>query len=389
LCEAAIIDYDSWQLAEGGSLSLPGDHTRYASHPAGAERYHCDTKVLLPSVVYSIEMALPVRSDLQRLLSWLITSTKDMGWWRAEDNAARQRFIPMASCSDTTTSSSAESLDFNSGAGVIFLSLGCTAAGLLMNALIRCSPAERAARRQYARKEAVYKEASASQNEQRRSLVKEVSRRSSMRRSSMDNVTSGLLAAPCSSLDMLKNCSAPALNTANSALNIARNTASTTKSWYGAQPPSFESSPRAISEPSSHADEVSDDGFDTTENQAEVATASIITVAPNSAPLVSDSVRELEQMRLMLKTMQEQIAETSLAQQALHENMQEKLERQSSASSSRRRSERRRSSKAAQNNIKSAESMAGDAVSQAVVQSDADNKSRHVLELMSSPSAFM
>jgi hypothetical protein len=76
LCEAAIIDYDSWQLAEGGALSLPGDHTRYAAHPAGAERYHCDTKVLLPALVYSIEIALPARNDLQRLISWLITSTK-------------------------------------------------------------------------------------------------------------------------------------------------------------------------------------------------------------------------------------------------------------------------------------------------------------------------
>jgi hypothetical protein len=93
LCEAAIIDYDSWQLAEGGSLSLPGDHTRYASHPAGAERYHCDTKVLLPSVVYSIEMALPVRSDLQRLLSWLITGTKV----RPQNDATPNASGPLAS----------------------------------------------------------------------------------------------------------------------------------------------------------------------------------------------------------------------------------------------------------------------------------------------------
>jgi hypothetical protein len=102
---------------------------------------------------------------------------QDLGWWSAEDSAARQRFLPMASCSNTR-GSSAQSLDFNSGAGVIFLSIVCTAGGLLLNAVIRCSPAARAARRRYARQEAVYKKELMSTKGHRLAMIKDQSKNS-------------------------------------------------------------------------------------------------------------------------------------------------------------------------------------------------------------------
>lgn len=125
-CEAAIIDDVAWQVALGGEFSKAEDGPVYANHPTGPARYHCDTKLMLPTAVYTtkahtvpilfalciptdrralcvlhrytIDIALPVRSDLQRLLSWLLTVQKDAGEWNVADVSARQRFIATSTC---------------------------------------------------------------------------------------------------------------------------------------------------------------------------------------------------------------------------------------------------------------------------------------------------
>ena len=58
LCEAAIVNELLWKNAIGGAYSKPETDPRYASHPAGAARYHCDTKVRLPAVYFSMDLAL-------------------------------------------------------------------------------------------------------------------------------------------------------------------------------------------------------------------------------------------------------------------------------------------------------------------------------------------
>lgn len=73
LCDAAIIDVDAWLVAQGGAYSLPEDNPRYAAHPGGAARYHCDTKMMLEATVHSVDIALPVRDDLQKVISWAMT----------------------------------------------------------------------------------------------------------------------------------------------------------------------------------------------------------------------------------------------------------------------------------------------------------------------------
>ena len=85
-------------MALGGEFSKAKDHERYANHPSGAARYHCDTKIMLPTAVYAIDIALPVRADLQRMLSWLLTLEKDKGEWNVADLSARQRFLRPSTC---------------------------------------------------------------------------------------------------------------------------------------------------------------------------------------------------------------------------------------------------------------------------------------------------
>ena len=149
ICDAAIIDNVAWSVALGGDFSLPEDHPRYADHPNGPARYHCDTKLMLPTVVYSIDIALPVRADLQRLLSWQITVWKDMGRWAAARTLANERFIRPSTCTEETLETADLTLDFDTGAGVVFLSVAMTTLGLLSNGLWRYGPHERARRREW------------------------------------------------------------------------------------------------------------------------------------------------------------------------------------------------------------------------------------------------
>lgn len=146
-CQAAIIDELAWRIAESGKYSLPGDDSRYATHPGGAARWHCDTKQQLPATVYSIDIALPVRSDLQRAFSWAITIAKDVGEWKADDAVARQRFIPQSACPrDAEPMAATRQLGIASGAGVMLLSVIATTLALVGNCAWRMSPAQRAER---------------------------------------------------------------------------------------------------------------------------------------------------------------------------------------------------------------------------------------------------
>ena len=98
VCDAAIIDDVAWEVALSGDYSQAEDSSLYANHPTGAPRYHCDTKMKLEQAVYSIEIALPLRSDLQRLMSWLLTKEKANGEWARADVSARQRLMRPSVC---------------------------------------------------------------------------------------------------------------------------------------------------------------------------------------------------------------------------------------------------------------------------------------------------
>jgi len=148
-CQATIIDELAWRIAESGMYSMAGDDSRYAAHPGGAARWHCDTKQLLPATVYSIDIALPVRSDLQRAFSWAITIAKDVGEWQADDAQARQKFIPQSACTGGTAATSPKQLGILSGAGVMLLSVLLTTIALVGNGMWRMSPAQRAQRRDW------------------------------------------------------------------------------------------------------------------------------------------------------------------------------------------------------------------------------------------------
>lgn len=160
LCDAAIIDDVAWQVALGGDFSLAEDGDIYANHPAGPERYHCDTKLMLPTAVYAIDIALPVRSDLQRLLSWIITVSKDVGEWNEADLSARKRFIKKSTCTaEARMTPNDLRLKFETGAGVVFFSVALTTLGLLINMCWRCSPGERRRRRDWRRQRTAYRDA--------------------------------------------------------------------------------------------------------------------------------------------------------------------------------------------------------------------------------------
>ena len=111
--------------------------TRYAKHASGAARYHCDTKIVLPEIVVAFDIALPVRRDLQRPLSWSMTIGKEMGNWHQEKELARQMFIQTSACDATSADASSLSLTFETGAGIVFISFCLTTIALVANACWR------------------------------------------------------------------------------------------------------------------------------------------------------------------------------------------------------------------------------------------------------------
>ena len=159
-CEAGIVEETTWQLALSGMLSLP-DHPihgeRYAAHPNGAGQWHCDTKILLPEIIYTMSIAMPVRSDDQRVMSWAVTVAKEAGAWAVEKAAAQRRFLPPEVCSrEQQESIHAAPLDFDTFAGIVLLSLVMTTLGLLCNSLCRQTPAQRKLRRDWAAQDVAY-----------------------------------------------------------------------------------------------------------------------------------------------------------------------------------------------------------------------------------------
>ena len=87
-----------------------------------------------------------MRSDLRNALSWAITKSKEKGEWQLDHNEAQRRLIKPSTCSATSEPDEAESLDFSSGAGAVFLSVGLTTIALVTNALWRMRPSQRAER---------------------------------------------------------------------------------------------------------------------------------------------------------------------------------------------------------------------------------------------------
>jgi len=165
LCDAALLDTDAWAFALGGDNSNPDNvidpilSPLYAGHKGGAARYHCDTKMILPTVVYTIEIAYPVRSDLQRALSWAISKARDVGEWQRIHTTAQRKYVkPDACLGDAGDTSGPPSLDFWTAAGIIIISLMMTTAGLLLNTVWRCSPAQKELRRQGMQELAKYKD---------------------------------------------------------------------------------------------------------------------------------------------------------------------------------------------------------------------------------------
>ena len=165
VCDAALLDPDAWAFAQGGDNSNPDDvidpilSPLYAGHEGGAARYHCDTKMLLPTVVYTVEIAFPVRADLQRALSWAITKARDVGEWQQIHTIAQRKYVKQNAClGDAVDTGGPPSLDFWTAAGIIIISLMMTTAGLLLNTVWRCSPAQKEQRRQGMQELAKYKD---------------------------------------------------------------------------------------------------------------------------------------------------------------------------------------------------------------------------------------
>ena len=148
-CDAGIIDNMAWEVAKSGVYSMPDDDPRYAAHVNGASRWHCDTKIKLPAAIFMIDLALAVRNDLRHPLSWAITKSKANGEWQLDHDEARRRLIKPTTCSAMTDADAVASLDFWTGAGAVFLSVMLTTIGLVINALWRMLPGQRAERAEW------------------------------------------------------------------------------------------------------------------------------------------------------------------------------------------------------------------------------------------------
>ena len=112
--DAAIMEDITWQAVQ-------------------AEEEDCTAsrKILLAELIYSPVIALAVRSDLQRPLTWAISHAKGAGQWNLADRYARAKFIPPPKCSAALARAptTSRSLDVQTGAGVLYLSLFLTTAG--------------------------------------------------------------------------------------------------------------------------------------------------------------------------------------------------------------------------------------------------------------------
>ena len=200
LCDVVIVESTTWELALSGVYQEGfGSEDPSVAGTSTSPAMHCETKTMLEAPVYSESINLPVRSDLQRVLSWAISESKVAGKWAAADEAARALLIPPPACdsqvdlpdddvvsrrrlgarahtarkqrkqrkqreqrkqrrrlkgsagatSATLTSLNLDPLNFWECAGVIVLSLMTTTAGLLLNVLWRLAPSQRAARRKW------------------------------------------------------------------------------------------------------------------------------------------------------------------------------------------------------------------------------------------------
>ena len=156
-CESAIIDDVAWQVALGGDFSPAEDGDIYANHATGPDRYHCDTKVKPDAPpVFSIDIALPIRSDLQRMMSLLITRHKDSGAWSNADRTARRQFLRPSTCTQEEIEASSQTLQLTTGAGAVMFSIACTTLGLLLNAIYRITPDQRKLREKWTRQRDAY-----------------------------------------------------------------------------------------------------------------------------------------------------------------------------------------------------------------------------------------
>ena len=113
ICDAAIMEDVTWESVQGGES--------------------CDRlqKVLLPELIYSPGIALAVRDDLQRGLTWAISVARGTGQWVLAEQYARAKFIPPSTCESVEIMrKDSRSLDIDTGAGVLYLSFFLTTLGI-------------------------------------------------------------------------------------------------------------------------------------------------------------------------------------------------------------------------------------------------------------------
>lgn len=152
-----------------------------------ANRYHCDTKVLLPASESTATIAFAIRADLQEAFSWAIIKETDLGvvlvglespfpsagaplappdlltlmvhkltdtpgaWKKIESNAEDLLLAPNA-CDDASDGGEGaeeedgQTLDLRSTSGIVIISCILTTLSLCVNALWRASPAQKAQR---------------------------------------------------------------------------------------------------------------------------------------------------------------------------------------------------------------------------------------------------
>eukprot|EP00966_Prymnesium_polylepis_P166392 3846634-Prymnesium_polylepis.1 len=102
-CDAALMEDVTWAAVQNDNCNRP--------------------KRLLEQVIYSPEIALAVRSDLESHISWAVSNTREEGIWVQSADYARRNLLPQSTCGDSATSSSTSaSLDIDTGAGILLLS---------------------------------------------------------------------------------------------------------------------------------------------------------------------------------------------------------------------------------------------------------------------------
>ena len=118
---------------------------KYKAHPNGPEHYHCDTKIALPGTVYTLECSMPVRSVLQKRLSWILTDYGNNrgASYQAYASDARQDFLktpdgstesycsPTWDGSSSSTSGSAQ-ISLAAAVGPLLISIFVTAGSILV-----------------------------------------------------------------------------------------------------------------------------------------------------------------------------------------------------------------------------------------------------------------